>query len=217
MWDNQWTSREKKLAGVMGVLVLIMVGFFVMRDWTGTKSTEGEWKTYEGQLAKKKSEKESSPPVKQSSPSSAELVVDVKGAVKKPGVYHLQAGSRVEDAVKIAGGEGAKADMIQVNLAQPLTDGMALIIPHKGEDLSQSFLNAETKKSKTSSGNVPVDLNQASVEDLDSLNGIGPAKAEAILRYREEHGPFTSVDQLKEVQGIGEKTIALFKSQVTVH
>ncbi|SDW99081.1 competence protein ComEA [Marininema mesophilum] len=222
MWENQWSSREKKLVGVAGALLLLLIGFLVMNGWDGEERKKEGWQSYEAQPAKERSEKTTTNTKR--TKQATELVIDVKGAVKKPGVYRLDPGARVQDAVELAGGPKSVADMVRVNLAQPLTDGMALIIPRKGEEIpttsgigaGTSARSGEGGESGAEAKESPIDLNTATVQDLDSLNGIGPSKAEAIIRYREENGPFTSVDQLTEVSGIGEKTLEQFKDQVRV-
>jgi competence protein ComEA len=153
---------------------------------------------------------------------AAGIVVDVKGAVNRPGVYKLTSGSRVQDAMQQAGGAVPSADLNRVNLAQPLADGMVVYIPRKGEQgpppvagASSSALGGGTQTGTADNGG-KISLNTATAEQLDQLDGIGPAKAAAIIRYREEHGPFRSVDELANVPGIGEKTLAKFRDHLTV-
>ncbi|MFC4076786.1 helix-hairpin-helix domain-containing protein [Salinithrix halophila] len=214
MWEEGWTPREKRLAAIAGVLVLVLAGV-VFAVWQGEEpEADADWSAYEAKPVKPAQEKESK---KKKEP--AEVVVDVKGAVKKPGVYQLEPGSRVQDAVERAGGPHAKADMGQVNLAQPLSDGMALVIPAKGEKAGPpppGSVSSSPGQASASQAGGAINLNTAEAADMEQLNGIGPSKAEAIIRYREENGPFSSVDQLTEVPGIGEKTLEQLRDQVTV-
>ncbi len=132
---------------------------------------------------------------------SAEIVVHVVGAVHKPGLYRLAAGSRIDDAIQKAGGPTGKAQLALINLAASLTDGEQIIVPTRGDQVSPSGAGATGVTEGEAAG--LVHLNTATLEQLDSLPGIGPVTAQNILQYREEHGSFTSVDELDAVPGIG--------------
>ncbi|PTX64816.1 competence protein ComEA [Melghirimyces profundicolus] len=207
MWEDGWTLREKILVGVAGVMTLGLLGTLAFL-WTGEEEPEDE-----PGLAAYEPRAEAAPEKDQKKEPPAEIVVDVKGEVKKPGVYRFAPGARAEEAVRKAGGPGKKADMDRVNLAQPLSDGMALYIPAEGEEAPAAGVSPENG----GPAGVKINVNTASGEELQELNGVGPSKAEAIIRYREENGPFTSVDQLTEVPGIGEKTLEQWGDQVTVN
>jgi len=214
LWEEEWTLREKKLAAAVGGLILLFIGVIIY-FWTSDKPAEPAMTPYrppaDTAQAKEKKEKE-----KEEQPK--ELVVDVKGEVKQPGVYRFSPEDRVAEAVRKAGGPKKKADMERVNLAQPLSDGMALYIPAEGEEIPESIGEATDAGKSGESGDAPaIDVNTATLEELQELNGIGPSKAEAIISYREENGPFTSVDQLTEVSGIGEKTLEQLREQVKVN
>ncbi|MCF6092897.1 helix-hairpin-helix domain-containing protein [Microaerobacter geothermalis] len=154
------------------------------------------------------------------------MVVDIKGAVQNPGVYTLPLNSRLFELIKLAGGLTENADQNQVNLAGSLRDGMAIIIPEKGDPLSLNspsvktstiFENPVMENGQTSGySQGKVNLNTASKTELETLPGIGPSKAEAILRYREERG-FQRVEDLLNVNGIGEKTFEKLKDLVIVY
>ena len=137
------------------------------------------------------------------------MVVHVAGAVRRPGVYRVRAGARVADAVERAGGALRRADLTQVNLAQRLEDGRQVIVP-----LRVAGAPAGTVAGTTPAG--PLNLNTATLEQLDTLDGIGPATAQAILTYREQHGGFSSVEEIDQVPGIGEVTLASLREAVTV-
>ena len=139
------------------------------------------------------------------------LVVHVAGAVRRPGVYELRAGARVADAVAKAGGARRRADLGAVNLAAELQDGRQVLVPLRAEPGSA----AASAGGATTPG-VPLDLNTATVEQLDELDGIGPATAQQIVAYREAHGGFGSVEELDQVPGIGETRLAALRDKVRV-
>ncbi len=140
------------------------------------------------------------------------LIVDVAGAVRKPGVFEFQPGDRVIDAVERAGGALEKADLTLLNLAAPLTDGQQILVPKKGETPSGTPVTGGVPGGPTAL----ININSADEATLETLNGVGPVLAAAIIQYRTEHGPFASVDQLDEVSGIGPATLEDLRSQVTV-
>jgi competence protein ComEA len=131
----------------------------------------------------------------------ARVVVDVVGAVRQPGLYRLEQGSRIADAVARAGGALPKADLAQVNLAAPLADGEQVVVPKRGAVVPGPA------GSPAGPGTAPVQLSTATLEQLDSLPGVGPATAQKILDYRAKHGAFSSVDELDAVPGIGPKRL----------
>ena len=148
-----------------------------------------------------------------SASASATLIVDVTGAVRKPGVFEFAPGDRVIDAVRRAGGALDKADLTLLNLAAPLTDGQQILVPKKGAAPSGVAVPGTVPGS--SSGAL-VNMYTADEPTLETLNGVGPVLAAAIIQYRTEHGPFASIDQLDEVSGIGPATLEDLRSQVTV-
>lgn len=143
------------------------------------------------------------------SPSPTGLFVHVAGAVARPGLYTLASGGRVADAIEAAGGAGAKADLDLLNLAAPLSDGMKIEVPVRGAD-------PPTAAAAPSSSPGPVSLNAADGQQLETIPGVGPVTAAAILAYRDEAGPFTSVEQLMEVSGIGPATLESIRPYVTL-
>lgn len=137
-----------------------------------------------------------------------EVIVDIKGAVTKPGVYEMESESRVNDVIQTAGGFTEDADQTQVNLAQKVQDEMILIIPKEGEETSGGD-NGGSESEK-------VKINHATQAEMESLNGIGPSKAETIIQYREEHGLFQTEEDLLEISGIGEKTLENFRDDIQI-
>lgn len=148
------------------------------------------------------------------------IKVDVKGAVKSPGIFTAQAGDRVIDLISSAGSFTEKADTDKVNFAQIIEDQMVIYVPEIGEEDKGNLENKQVGTSgdavtKGTSGGL-VNLNTATQEDLQTLTGIGPSKANAILEYRETVGKFKEVDELKQVTGIGDKTFERLRDSISV-
>ncbi|MDX8364163.1 helix-hairpin-helix domain-containing protein [Cytobacillus sp. IB215665] len=157
-------------------------------------------------------EQQDKPIAESSTEVSHAIYVDIKGAVASEGVYEMAEGSRVMDVIEQAGGVLEFADMSKVNLAQLVYDEMVLYVPKQGEenyDLQHSLIGKEKDKDK-------VDLNRATMAELESLPGIGVKKAEAILSYREEYGSFQAVEDLLKISGIGEKSLEKLLEYVVV-
>jgi competence protein ComEA len=138
------------------------------------------------------------------------VLVHVVGAVRKPGLYRLDDGSRVADALRAARGARRRADLQAINLAAPVADGQQIVVPVRGRSAPSG--GAAAVHGMPAGG--PVHLNTATLEELDSLPGIGPVTAQKILDYRTEHGAFASVDELDSVPGIGPTRLAELKKVV---
>jgi competence protein ComEA len=154
------------------------------------------------------------PAVVSSSPAGPPIIVDVTGWVHEPGVYEFVQGDRVIDAVERAGGARNGADLSVLNLAAPLTDGTQVIVPKQGADGATAVVPGAIGSGAASGG--PININTASVTELETLSGIGEVLAGAIVDYRTENGPFASVDDLESVSGIGPATLEEIRDQVTV-
>ena len=147
----------------------------------------------------------------------ARIAVHVVGAVQQPGVYHFNAGARGDDALRAAGGPSGDADLRRVNLAATLFDGQQFVIPRKGEQLATTVPpSGGGFDSGASNPPLLVDLNRATVAELDQLPGVGPSTARAIVDHRTRNGPFASVDDLLAVRGIGPAKLAELKPFVRV-
>ena len=150
------------------------------------------------------------------------VTVHVAGAVRRPGVYRLAPGARVDDALRRAGGPRARADLTAVNLAAKLEDGRQVLVPERAAAAAAGGAPPGSAgagaAAPATSGAVaaPINLNTATLEQLDTLDGIGPGLAQRILDYREQHGGFTRVEELGEVPGIGAKRLATLTPLVTV-
>jgi competence protein ComEA len=140
------------------------------------------------------------------------LVVDVVGAVRRPGLVRLPEGSRVADAIAGAGGLRLRAERAAVNFAAPVSDGQQVLVPARGAAVAAAGANAGAAAAAASSG--PVSLSSATAEQLDALPGVGPVTAEKIVAYRQQHGSFRSVDELDAISGIGPSRIADLRALV---
>ncbi|MBU8905618.1 helix-hairpin-helix domain-containing protein [Desertibacillus haloalkaliphilus] len=140
------------------------------------------------------------------------IVIDIKGAVSSPGVYEMHSGQRVFDVIEQAGGLLTEANEAKINLAAKLQDEMVIYVPEIGEDSEQ--VEVVTAVAEASDEGNKVRINSATTEELERLPGVGPAKAAAILSFREENGSFTTADELLQVSGIGEKSLEQMKEQI---
>ncbi|MGG5775584.1 competence protein ComEA [Bacillus subtilis] len=143
------------------------------------------------------------------------IVIDIKGAVQHPGVYEMRTGDRVSQAIEKAGGTSEQADEAQVNLAEILQDGTVVYIPKKGEETAVQQGGGGSVQSDGGKGAL-VNINTATLEELQGISGVGPSKAEAIIAYREENGRFQTIEDITKVSGIGEKSFEKIKSSITV-
>jgi competence protein ComEA len=145
-----------------------------------------------------------------------ELLVHVAGEVRRPGVYRVPRGGRVHDAVQLAGGLTARAEQAGVNLVARVSDGQQVIVPRRGA--APPAGGGPAGGAPTSGGSASgakVSLGSATLEQLDAIDGIGPTLAKRILEYRDGHGGFRSVDELRQVDGIGEKRFQSLREAVT--
>lgn len=160
--------------------------------------------------------KETSEPIKTNGGKVKNIVVDVKGAVEHPNIYEMKDNQRVKDVLdkaKIT----SKADLTLINLSEKLTDQKMIVVPEKGQTVSNTTnTNAAASSKQSGSPQAKVNLNSAKESELTTVNGLGPSKAKAIIEYRESKGSFKSVDQLKNVKGIGEKSFEKLKDYFTV-
>ncbi|MGV6980735.1 helix-hairpin-helix domain-containing protein [Bacillus pumilus] len=193
-------------AGLMGAIIIT---FFLL---AGNKGSTREPSVLKGDQDKQVTLEDKQ---EKTDKESSSIFVEVKGAVNKPGVYTFQSDARVEEAIRRAGGFTSKADTIEINQAAKLEDSMMIYVRKQGE----AEREAQTAGADAPSGNEKsqgVNVNQADAAELQTINGIGPAKAEAIITYREEHGEFQQIEDLRNISGFGEKTIERLKNELTV-
>ena len=136
------------------------------------------------------------------------IIVDVKGEINQPGIYEVKSDMRVNDVINLAGGLNKNADESQLNLAAKVADEMIIQVPSINQEVNELSTNM------TASNPDKIKLNQATVDDLITLTGIGPSKAEAILAYRDDVGMFKDVEDLLNVSGIGEKTLDAIRDEI---
>jgi competence protein ComEA len=141
--------------------------------------------------------------------------VHVVGAVRRAGVYTLRAGDRVQDAIARAGGATGHANLQAINLAAKVADGQQIVVPRK--EAAGAAASATADGVKASAGvSGPVNLNSATAEQLDTLDGVGPATVQKILEFRQQHGGFSAIDDLAQISGIGPKRLESLRTQVTL-
>jgi competence protein ComEA len=145
---------------------------------------------------------------------STVIKVDVKGAIQNPGVFTAETGDRVIDIIAAAGDFTENADKDRVNLAQLVEDQMVIYVPKIGEE--STFVSEKAQPQGTVSDDGKVNLNSASQTELETIPGIGPSKALTIIEYREQNGPFQSVEDIKNISGIGDKTFEKLKDSIIV-
>jgi hypothetical protein len=212
-------AKQYKIALGLGLLGVIAAGFILLqgRDQGGTDVQQlTEQTSSSSSYMNEKSNKSNE--IGQAETEDQLVTVDVKGAVKKPGVYQLQSNSRVHDALEKAGGLTDEADLKSVNQAQKLSDEAVVYVAKVGENAVD--VTASAPASATSGTNQTksalVNLNTATEADFQTISGIGQKRAQDIIAYREANGRFKSVDDLKNVSGIGAKTLEKLKEYVTV-
>ena len=201
-WKEKWESWSLAIkSAVIGGVLLLLVGLggLLPKKEEAVEESEAVVTTV---LAEKTEE---------STTLEAVIFVDIKGAVKKPGVYQMKAGDRVKDAIDAAGGLTAEADSQKVNLAQRVEDQMVIVVPKVGEE-AEAIPAGVTSKETSKEGKV--NINTATVEELKTLKGVGEKKAEAIIEYRKKNGSFKTKEDLMKVRGIGKKLFESFEERI---
>ena len=201
-WKEKWESwsLSAKAAVIGGILlILVGVGGLFSKKEESVEETEVVVTTV---LAEK---------TEVSTTQETVIFVDIKGAVKNPGVYQMKVGDRVKDALDAAGGLTDEADSQKVNLAKRLEDQMVIVVSKVGEEAEEIPAGA-TSKEEAKEGKVKI--NTATVEELKTLKGVGEKKAEAIIEYRKKNGSFQTKEDLMKVRGIGKKLFESFQERI---
>lgn len=203
-------NDNKKLVIVGAVLVVIFIGYFY------NKSNDSE--VGQDIFKEEKIKKKSNVHQPKENKDTNQIIVDIQGAIKHPGVYKLNKSSRVFDVIQLASGLLENADRKNINQAKKITDQEKIYIPIKGEVPDEKIKEDTVSNNQdvASDKSSQVNINAATVDDLQKLSGIGPKKAEQIIAYREENGGFEKVEDLTKVTGIGDKTLESLKSEITV-
>lgn len=144
---------------------------------------------------------------------TGKIIVDIKGEINKPGVYELEGDARVKEVILEAGGLTKQAEEKQLNLAEKLQDQQMIYIPNK-EEAEEMAIDGD--KETGDNNEDMIDINAADINELQKISGVGPAKAQAIVDYREENGAFESVDELNEISGFGEKTVEKLRDSIKI-
>lgn len=147
--------------------------------------------------------------------STKMIVVEIKGEVVSPDVYEISEGSIIRDLITKAGGLTNEANIDKINRADKLRDNQLIVIPNKN-DLSNANTNINISKEGNTSEDGIININTASLEELQKINGVGEVKAKSIINYREKNGGFKSIDEMKNIEGIGDKTFEKMKDQITI-
>ncbi|TDL34480.1 hypothetical protein E2R51_01835 [Jeotgalibacillus sp. S-D1] len=204
---KQWLQLNRRILLISCPLLLV---FFLL--FNPFKSASTEIPTPLAPVAEPISQSEESEPLPIE--TSPQIQVDIKGKVQSPGVYTVADGDRVIDLIKLAGGETAEADMREVNLSQKLYDEMVIYIPAEGEEVKAPA--TQPGAAAAPGQKVKVNLNSADSDMLQTIPGIGPSKAEAILDYRDTVGRFETIEDIKNISGIGDKTFDKLKESIDV-
>ena len=201
-WKEKWESWSLTVKGaVIGGVLLLLVGIGGL--FSKKEEAVEELAVVETTMLAEKTEV--------STTQEAVIFVDIKGAVKNPGVYQMKSGDRVKDALDAAGGLTEEADSQKVNLAKRLEDQMVIVVPKVGEE-AEEIPAGETRNEATKEGKV--NINTATVEELKTLKGVGEKKAEAIIEYRKKNGSFKTKEDLMKVRGIGKKLFESFQERI---
>ncbi|MEV5318253.1 ComEA family DNA-binding protein [Streptomyces sp. NPDC052687] len=213
LWLQTRAGLERRNVVALTVLLVVAAGFAVQHFWSGRTETVSAPEVVEAAPAHPEPAGE---PVPSAAPTGvpgagAEIVVDVSGKVREPGIHRLPAGSRVVDALEAAGGVRPGTDTDGLNRARFLVDGEQVVVGGPAPAPASGSGPGAGSAGGAPAGAVPagpVSLNTATVEQLDTLPGVGPVLAQHIIDYRTRHGGFRSVDELREVRGIGERRFA---------
>lgn len=200
---------------LIGSIILAAILFYFFNQSSTEQTTPLEPIQQLSTTSNEQTPNKASEPINQVSIQTT-IAVDVKGAVKKPGVYTVNAEDRVYDAITAAGGYKTNADSKTINHAAHVQDEMVIYVPKRGEEIETTTGAVTAHPTETQSSTTLININTADEAGLQTISGIGPAKAKTIIQYRTENGPFQSVDDLKKISGFGEKTVERLRPLVTV-
>ena len=208
------TSKEQKLVFLLGGLLVLGI---ILRFTLPEESKAARIDRGAGEASVEYSSDKSGNDNVQVEEEKSSIMVHVTGKVMSPGVYQLDEGARMIDALDVAGGSREDADLERVNLAQPLIDGQQVFIPAVPPEGEKPQFASTVNEQGPSLQEQQVNINMAGQSELETLPGIGSVKAQSIIRHREENGPFQQVEDLLQVSGIGEKTLENISEKITVY
>lgn len=206
-------TLPKKHWIILGFISIVVCGFLIYTNVLFPQVETSAQVEEDFPFAEKQEDSSLTLDMPQKDSTSTQIVVDVKGEVQKPGIYKLEEGLRVQDVIERASGVTKEADMNHVNLATKVADEMVIYIPAIGEEPVVPMSTGGSMDQNKSG----VNLNTATLEELQTLNGIGPSKAQAIVTYREENGPFKTIEDILQVSGIGEKSLEKIKTEILIN
>ena len=212
MQVKRWLMEYKKVLSIIGGVLAVIVIIFVGRGMMASSTKEKVMVTNAVNTTRVEETTTMMP---------QNCYVDIKGEVLRPGVYEFSCESRIQEVIKKAGGFTEEADETKINLAQKISDQMQIIVPNLHSKQEGGVTEGNSEKGNSShtilsnSKQEMVNINTATLEELQTIKGIGKKKAEAILQYRKEHGAFRTKEELLQVKGIGKKALEAIESQVT--
>ena len=212
MQVKRWLMEYKKILSIIGGVLAVIVIILVGRGMMASPTKEKVMVTNAVNTTRVEETTTMMP---------QNCYVDIKGEVLRPGVYEFSCESRIQEVIKKAGGFTEEADETKINLAQKISDQMQIIVPNLHSKQEGGVTEGNSEKGNTSnttpsnSKQGTVNINTATLEELQTIKGIGKKKAEAILQYRKEHGAFRTKEDLLQVKGIGKKALEAIESQVT--
>ena len=200
-----FSKKQKIIIGIiLAIIATILINYVYSRKTNFEKEEISTYEENENEELKEEAEEEK------------EIVIHIAGAVKTEGIIFLKEGARLNEAIEKAGGTLEEADMTQVNLACQLEDGMKVYIPKKGEVMEENQTDTATSEKENNNTSKKININKATQSELETLPGIGPSTASKIITYREENGKFKTIENIKDVSGIGEAKYNSIKDFITV-
>lgn len=218
-WDQikQFIMTHKKIVMVSVTLIIFLMSLIGIYFYSGVTNPTSPTSTLSSidKSSKINQSGQSGEAVHGGNQVDHKIIVDVKGAVNHPGVYKVSDSARIEQIVQLAGGFNKSADQLHINLAQKVADGQVVYIPSKDEKTPDIYQSQQQSVASSSTATT-INLNTATVEELQKLDGIGQKKAEQIVAYRTENNGFKQIEDIKKVSGIGDKRFEKIKDMLSI-
>lgn len=208
------SKKQWLILVLVGLCVFLVIGYYI---YSVTEASQYEIFDEKNNIQEKQAKKED---INQ----EEQIVVHIAGQVNKPGIVKIQEGARIADIIESAGGLAQEADITNINLAYIVEDGQKIVIPSKQEMEKEEYrstqsgetISQDNKNTEKSGGNEMVNINKANQSELEQLQGIGPSTALKIIEYRKENGNFNSIEDIKNVPGIGDAKYEAIKDNISV-